>query len=115
MVLALLSKLLYGVSLTIGAMLGLLFGGALAALGTLARHVRHVTANVDEEANAQEWMTAGEIARRLNVPEDWVWIMAGRGEIPYVKTQRGLRGLLLTSRRFRRSEVEAWMAESAKD
>jgi excisionase family DNA binding protein len=107
-----------GTTLTSAIVIGACFS-VLAIVGrslvnvALRRSHEH-EARVKAEGTEHEWIPAAEIAKRLGVPEKWVWTMAARGEIPHVKIATGALGIFQTSRRFRRDEVEAWMRDSAK-
>jgi excisionase family DNA binding protein len=57
-----------------------------------------------------ELLSADEVAQLLGVKPTWVYLMAARKEIPSVLV--GTRWLA-RSYRFRRSEIEAWMAANA--
>ena len=48
-------------------------------------------------------LTAQEVAERLGVNTQWVWVQARAGRIPHVRLGR--------YRRFRESAVEAWVCE----
>jgi excisionase family DNA binding protein len=111
-------KVFYGSSWTSAVVVGALFGVLMA----VARVLRNaITGRVERRQalvkgqGSEEWISVEEIAQRLGVKEDWVWMMAGRGEIAYVKIEHGLLGMFAISRGFRRPEVEAWMRTSAKD
>jgi excisionase family DNA binding protein len=57
-----------------------------------------------------ELLSADEVAQLLGVKPTWVYLMAARKKIPFVLV--GTRWLA-RSYRFRRSEIEAWMAANA--
>lgn len=57
-----------------------------------------------------ELLSADEVAQLLGVNPTWVYLMAARKEIPSVLV--GTRWLA-RSYRFRRREIEAWMAANA--
>jgi excisionase family DNA binding protein len=110
---------LFGSSWAEAILLGAGFGflvvvGRQLVLIALARSAER-DARVRAQGTEHEWISAAEIAQRLGVQEKWVWTMAARGQIPYVKIEHGLLGIFQTSHRFRRDEVEAWMRASAKD
>jgi excisionase family DNA binding protein len=103
-----------GVSWTTSIAVGAFLGAAPIVVGALLRAAKQSSVPSAGEVDPSEWISVEEIAQRLSVPEDWVWRMAARGEIPHVKTERGLRGIFVTSRRFRRADFEDWMRESEK-
>lgn len=48
-------------------------------------------------------LTANEIAERLGVNTQWVWVQARAGRIPHVRLGRYCR--------FRESAIEAWICD----
>lgn len=50
----------------------------------------------------KEWMGAGDVAGWLNLPLSWVYMAAESGRLPSHKLGK--------YRRFRRSEIEKWLA-----
>ena len=57
-----------------------------------------------EVIKPEAFVTASDVAQVLNVHENWVYDQASRGDLPSYKV-KGLR-------RFRWSEVEAWVSAS---
>jgi excisionase family DNA binding protein len=58
-------------------------------------------------ASADDLLTMKEVAALLGVRPDWVYTLVARNQIPSVREGSRWRA---TTYRFRRSEIEAWMA-----
>jgi excisionase family DNA binding protein len=66
-------------------------------------------ADVHRECNAPEqekMLTAGELAKQLNVPESWIRSEQRAGRIPYKRFGKYVR--------FRRREIEVALADNTK-
>jgi len=52
--------------------------------------------------SAARFLTVGELAELLQVPESWIYARTATNDIPHVRVGRYVR--------FKRSEVFAWLA-----
>jgi excisionase family DNA binding protein len=83
---------------------------ACVALYRIVRRYQLPSAKSPSAGSDSEWIEPEEIAERLGVPVDWVWTMAAREEIPVTRTSHGIRGFLSGNYRFRRADIETWLA-----
>ncbi len=79
---------------------------ASLSIYVIVREIKWIRSPVSQ-ASADDLLTMKEVAALLGVRPDWVYTLVARNQIPFVREGSRWRA---TTYRFRRSEIEAWMA-----